>query len=90
MVDNGHRRHRGNVLAPGVNQVLVLLTFRSQRAIADDTVFRVEDDLLAVVYIVGAQGGHAHAQIHDPLALKFHRQAVAHGLPLKPGFVSHL
>ena len=90
MVHDGHCWHRGNVLAPGVNQMLVLLPFRSQRAVADDPVFRVEDDLFAGVDVVGAQSGHAHAQIHDPLALKFHRQAVAHGLALKSGFIGHL
>ena len=89
MVDDGHAGLGGDVLAAGVDQVFVLFTRRRQGAVPDYAVFGVEDDFLGGVGVVGAEGGHTHAQVDDPLVLEFHSQPVAHGLAVKSGFVGH-
>ena len=79
----------GDELAPGVDQVPVFAAFRRQGAVADDAVFRMGDDELVRVDVVGAEGGHPYPQVHDPPVLKFHCETVAHGLPVQFRFVSH-
>ena len=89
MVDDGHARLGGDVLAAGVDQVLVLFTGGSQRTVANDPVLGVKDNLFGVVHVVGAQRGHSDAQVDNPLILEFHGQPVAHGLALKSRLVRH-
>ena len=87
MVDDSHAGDGGNILAAGVDQVLILLAGRSQRPIADDAVFRMKDQAFVRIDVVGAEGRHPYAQVHNPLVLKLHSQAVAHRLALQAGFI---
>ena len=86
---DGHAGELGHVLAAGVDQVAVFLAFRRQWAVPDDAVFRMINDRLARVDIVGTQGGHADAQVDDPTVLELHRQPVAHCLPFYLWLVCH-
>src|SRR5205823_1919712 len=74
---------QGHVLAAGIDEVQILAACPGQRAIADDAVLRMEDDLLVAEIEIRAQGRDADAEIDDPAILKLHRHPVAHLLAIE-------
>ena len=70
--------------------MLVFLAFRGQGSVTNYSVLGMIDNLFAGIDVIGAQSGHAHAQVHNPLVLKLHRQAVAHSLTFQSRFIGHL
>src|SRR5918992_784785 len=80
VMHNSHTGHSGYVLPASIDQMFILLSLGSQWPVANDAVLRVKDNFSTKVYVVGAQGGHSHAQVHNPAVLELHRQPVAHGL----------
>ena len=82
-----HDRRAGvqrDVLPAGIDQMQIFPAGAGQRAVADDAVLGVEDDLLVAEIIIRAQGRDADAEIDDPAVLELHRQPVAHLLPGQP------
>ena len=78
VMDDRGTRPQGDVLAPGVDQVQILLPRWGERAVADHPVLGMEDDLLVAEIEIRAQGRDADAEIDDPAVVEFHRQPVAH------------
>ena len=67
---------------PALTQVAVFFAGRGQGAVADDAVFGVEDQVFVGVNVVGAEGGHTHAQVHihsswNSMARRSHMAGVA-------------
>src|SRR5215467_11186073 len=77
----GPQRH---MLAAGIDEVQILTAGGGERAVADDPVLGVKNDLLVAEIEVRAQGRDADAEIDDPAVAELHRQPVAHLLSAQP------
>src|SRR6266700_8117743 len=84
MMHNRGSRPQCDMLAPGVDEVQILVARCREWAVADHPVLGMEDDLLVAEIEVRAQGRDADPEIDDPAVAEFHRQPVAHLLAGQP------